>query len=65
MNMFDMLEIFKWMQDFGQGIKKFKWMGGDDDDVLFQCFDVGGECSNLDICWWFGGDGNICLQEFV
>lgn len=61
MNTFDTLETPKWMQDLGQGIKKPKWMGGDDDDAPPQRPDAGGERSNSDIRRWFGGDGNIRL----
>lgn len=60
MNTFDTLETPKWMQDLGQGIKKPKWMGGDD-DAAPQRPDAGGARSNSDIRRWFGGDGNIRL----
>lgn len=59
-NTFDTIETPKWMQDFGQGIKKPKWMGGDDDETP-QRPNAGGERTNSDIRRWFGGDGNIRL----
>jgi hypothetical protein len=59
-NTFDTMDTPKWMQDIGQGIKKPKWMGGDDDETP-QRPDAGGERNNSDFRRWFGGDGNIRL----
>lgn len=60
MNTFDTMETPKWMQDIGQGIKKPKWMGGDEGETP-QRPDAGGERNNSDFRRWFGGDGNIRL----
>lgn len=62
-NTVDTFEAPKWIQDFGQGVKKPKWMGGDDDE---QPSSSNGGASNSnnnsDIRKWFGGnDGNIRL----
>ncbi|KAL2213434.1 hypothetical protein CC79DRAFT_1391386 [Sarocladium strictum] len=61
MNTFDTLETPKWMQDIGQGIKKPKWMGGDDDNNTPQRPDAGQERNNSDFRRWFGGDSGIRL----
>lgn len=58
-NTVDTFETPKWMQDFGSGIKKPKWMGGDDQQQ--ERPSSNGERSNSDIRRWFGGDGNIRL----
>lgn len=51
-NTFDTIETPKWLQDIGSGIKKPKWMGGDDQ--------AGGSSSSQgndnDIRRWFGGE---------
>ncbi|KAH6888546.1 LMBR1-like membrane protein-domain-containing protein [Thelonectria olida] len=55
-NTMDTIETPRWMQDIGQGVKKPKWMGGDDD--------AGESSSNrgTDFRRWFGGgDGQIRL----
>jgi hypothetical protein len=58
-NTIDTIETPKWMQDFGQGIKKPKWMGGDDDNNNDQLpgAGAGGSSSNSgpDFRRWFGG----------
>ncbi|KAI2639682.1 LMBR1-like membrane protein-domain-containing protein [Hypomontagnella submonticulosa] len=57
-NTFDTMDTPKWLQDIGDGFKKPKWMGGNDE---------AGEGSNRagrndsDIRRWFGGDGRIRL----
>lgn len=57
-NTLDTMDTPKWFQDIGEGLKKPKWMGGNDD---------AGESSNRagrsdsDIRRWFGGDGRIRL----
>ncbi|GJN68979.1 hypothetical protein PCL_08140 [Purpureocillium lilacinum] len=53
-NTMDTIETPKWMQDFGSGIKKPKWMGGggggDDSGAA-------GQGGGGDIRRWFGGGG--------
>ncbi|KAI9166724.1 LIMR family protein [Paramyrothecium foliicola] len=57
-NTIDTLETPKWMQDFGQGIKKPKWMAGDDE----QQGSGSGSNNGADFRRWFGGgDGQIRL----
>ncbi|KAI1804366.1 LMBR1-like membrane protein-domain-containing protein [Daldinia bambusicola] len=57
-NTFDTIDTPKWIQDIGDGFKKPRWMGGNDE---------AGESSNSagrsdsDIRRWFGGDGRIRL----
>ncbi|KAH6636563.1 LMBR1-like membrane protein-domain-containing protein [Chaetomium tenue] len=46
-NTIDTLDTPRWLQDFGQGIKKPKWMGGDDDE--------GGGAGRGGGGGWFGG----------
>ncbi|KAK2592485.1 hypothetical protein QQS21_009830 [Conoideocrella luteorostrata] len=55
-NTFDTIEAPKWFQDIGQGIKKPKWMGGENGDNT-----AGTRQDNSDIRRWFGGDGQIHL----
>lgn len=58
-NTMDTLETPRWMQDFGQGVKKPKWMGGDGDD---QDASSSSSRTGTDIRRWFGGgDGQIRL----
>lgn len=60
-NTFDTLETPKWMQDFGSGIKKPKWMGGDD-EAPPQRPGGSSQRNDSDIRRWFGGnDGQIRL----
>jgi hypothetical protein len=55
-NTIDTIETPQWLQEFGQGIKAPKWMGGDEGQS------PSGERSNMDIRRWFGGgEGNIRL----
>jgi hypothetical protein len=54
-NTIDAIETPKWLQEFGQGIKKPKWMSGDEPES-------GGSSSNNnnngpDFRRWFGGSG--------
>ncbi|OTB06051.1 hypothetical protein M426DRAFT_319417 [Hypoxylon sp. CI-4A] len=57
-NTIDTIDTPKWLQEIGDGLKKPKWMGGNDE---------AGESSNRagrsdsDIRRWFGGDGRIRL----
>lgn len=60
-NTMDAIETPQWMQDFGQGIKKPKWMGGDEQPAAAAPRPSGGERNDSDIRRWFGGDGNIRL----
>ena len=62
-NTIDTIETPQWMQDFGQGIKKPKWMGGDDDAgaSAAQRPGAGHERNNSDFRRWFGGDAGIRL----
>ncbi|POR37207.1 LIMR family protein [Tolypocladium paradoxum] len=50
-NTVDTIETPKWLQDIGQGIKKPKWMGGDDEQR------PSGGRNGSDIRRWFGGGG--------
>jgi uncharacterized membrane protein YgcG len=50
-NTIDTLDTPRWLQDFGQGIKKPKWMGGDDDG------DDAGRGRSGSGGGWFGGGG--------
>ncbi|KAH6850172.1 LMBR1-like membrane protein-domain-containing protein [Chaetomium sp. MPI-CAGE-AT-0009] len=52
-NTIDTLDTPRWLQDFGQGIKKPKWMGGDDGDAGRGGSGGGGS----DVRRWFGGGG--------
>ncbi|KAL7626851.1 hypothetical protein AAE478_003625 [Parahypoxylon ruwenzoriense] len=57
-NTFDTMDTPKWLQEIGEGFKKPKWMGGNDE--------AGGSSnrpgrSDSDIRRWFGGDGRIRL----
>lgn len=51
-NTIDTIETPKWLQDFGSGIKKPKWMGGDDGPGPAG---AGGGQAGADIRRWFGG----------
>lgn len=51
-NTMDTIDTPQWLQEFGQGIKKPKWMGGDDEQR------PGAERTNSDIRRWFGGGGD-------
>jgi hypothetical protein len=59
-NTIDTLETPKWMQDLGQGIKKPKWMTGDNDGQ--EGSGSGSSSNGTDFRRWFGGgDGQIRL----
>ncbi|KAI5465602.1 LMBR1-like membrane protein-domain-containing protein [Mariannaea sp. PMI_226] len=56
-NTIDTLETPQWMQDFGQGVKKPKWMQGDN-----NAGESSGNRTGTDFRRWFGGgDGQIRL----
>ncbi|OTB20333.1 hypothetical protein K445DRAFT_312773 [Daldinia sp. EC12] len=57
-NTFDTIDTPKWIQEIGDGFKKPKWMGGDDE--AGESSSRGGR-SDSDIRRWFGGDGRIRL----
>ncbi|KAM7204059.1 LMBR1-like membrane domain containing protein [Naviculisporaceae sp. PSN 640] len=59
-NTIDTMDTPKWLQDIGHGIKKPKWMGGDDDGASSSRPQPGGR-SNSDVRRWFGGEGRIRL----
>lgn len=63
-NTVDTMDKPKWLQEIGQGIKKPKWLGGDDDDGSnAQGGSASGTGGDPDIRRWFGGagDGRIRL----
>lgn len=57
-NTIDSMDTPKWLQEIGDGIKKPKWMGGDDEDDRGN---GGGSRDGPDLRRWFGGDGRIRL----
>ncbi|KAI0200768.1 LMBR1-like membrane protein-domain-containing protein [Astrocystis sublimbata] len=65
-NTIDTMDTPKWIQEIGDGFKKPKWMGGDDNEVMSSAAsgsgnrDAGG-AGDSDIRRWFGGDGRIRL----
>ncbi|KAI0480675.1 LMBR1-like membrane protein-domain-containing protein [Xylariaceae sp. FL0804] len=68
-NTIDTIDTPKWLQEIGDGIKKPKWMGGEDEDDDGRAGGSGsgsgsgtrGERSASDPRRWFGGDGRIRL----
>ncbi len=52
-NTIDTFDTPKWFQEIGQGIKKPKWMGGDDEDVRSP--GLGGSSNSDGVRRWFGG----------
>ncbi|KAK0722405.1 LMBR1-like membrane protein-domain-containing protein [Lasiosphaeria miniovina] len=57
-NTIDTMDTPKWLQDIGQGIKKPKWMGGDDDEGSgSRPRDNNNGNNNSDVRRWFGGSG--------
>ncbi|KAL2135525.1 hypothetical protein VTI74DRAFT_8131 [Chaetomium olivicolor] len=54
-NTIDTLDAPKWLQDIGQGIKKPKWMGGDEGQGGSSR--AGGSGAGVDVRRWFGGRG--------
>lgn len=70
-NTFDTIDAPKWFQEIGDGIKKPKWMGGDDGAGENSNSSGSGSGSgsgnnraarsDSDIRRWFGGDGRIRL----
>ncbi|KAI0914474.1 LMBR1-like membrane protein-domain-containing protein [Ustulina deusta] len=59
-NTIDTIDTPKWIQEIGDGFKKPKWMGGDDEASGSSSRD-GGDAADSDIRRWFGGDGRIQL----
>ncbi|KAH8673886.1 LMBR1-like membrane protein-domain-containing protein [Xylariales sp. PMI_506] len=57
-NTIDTIDTPKWLQDIGDGFKKPKWMGGDDD--AGSSSGQGGR-NNSDVRRWFGGENRIRL----
>ncbi|KAI1818726.1 LMBR1-like membrane protein-domain-containing protein [Poronia punctata] len=55
-NTMDTIDTPKWLQEIGDGLKKPKWMGGDD-----QGTSGGSGTNDNDIRRWFGGDRRIHL----
>ncbi|KAK7940922.1 LMBR1 domain-containing protein [Apiospora aurea] len=65
-NTIDTIETPKWFQEIGDGIKKPKWLGGDEEGTQAGSSSGAGSGSNsnnLDVRRWFGGgnDGRIRL----
>ncbi|KAK8055920.1 hypothetical protein PG993_001147 [Apiospora rasikravindrae] len=67
-NTIDTIETPKWFQEIGDGIKKPKWLGGDEEGTQAGSSSAAGSGSgsnsnNLDVRRWFGGgnDGRIRL----
>lgn len=60
-NTIDTMDTPKWIQEIGDGFKKPKWMGGDDDEASGSSSGRGRGESDSDIRRWFGGDGRIRL----
>lgn len=54
-NTIDTLDTPRWLQDIGQGIKKPKWMGGDEDAAARPSGAFGRTDSGDGIRRWFGG----------
>lgn len=61
-NTMDTIDTPKWFQEIGDGIKKPKWLGGDDDDRAGPSSRPSGANRNgSDLRSWFGGDGRVRL----
>ncbi|KAK8049923.1 hypothetical protein PG994_011653 [Apiospora phragmitis] len=67
-NTIDTIDTPKWFQEIGDGIKKPKWLGGDEEGTQPGSSSAAGSGSgsnsnNLDVRRWFGGgnDGRIRL----
>ncbi|KAI1393746.1 LMBR1-like membrane protein-domain-containing protein [Hypoxylon trugodes] len=58
-NTIDTIDAPKWFQEIGEGFKKPKWMGGNDEEAGESSTRPGR--SDSDIRRWFGGDGRIRL----
>ncbi|KAI1151378.1 LMBR1-like membrane protein-domain-containing protein [Nemania diffusa] len=57
-NTMDTIDTPKWIQDIGDGFKKPKWMGGDNNEASGS---GSGTTGDSDLRRWFGGDGRIRL----
>ncbi|KAI1337902.1 LMBR1-like membrane protein-domain-containing protein [Xylariaceae sp. FL0016] len=67
-NTIDTIDTPKWLQEIGDGFKKPKWMGSDDNEASSSGTNGGGGNnvnrqgrSDSEIRRWFGGDGRIRL----
>jgi len=61
-NTMDTMDTPKWFQEIGGGIKKPKWLGGDDDDGAGPSSrPAGANRTGSDLRSWFGGDGRVRL----
>jgi hypothetical protein len=61
-NTIDTIDTPKWLQEIGQGIKKPKWMGGDDEGNSGSGRPTGPGRGSSDVRRWFGGgEGRIRL----
>ncbi|KAI0128889.1 LMBR1-like membrane protein-domain-containing protein [Xylariales sp. AK1849] len=60
-NTMDTIDTPKWIQEVGDGLKKPKWMGGDNDGAGGSSRPAAGGRSNSDVRRWFGGDGRVRL----
>ncbi|KAI8952843.1 LMBR1-like membrane protein-domain-containing protein [Xylaria longipes] len=60
-NTIDTIDTPKWIQEIGDGFKKPKWMGGDDNEASGSGSRDAGAAGDSDIRRWFGGDGRIRL----
>jgi hypothetical protein len=61
-NTIDTIDTPKWLQEIGDGFKKPKWMGGDDEgDGEGSSRPAAAGRSNSDVRRWFGGDGRVRL----
>lgn len=58
-NTVDTIDTPKWLQEIGEGFKKPKWMGGDDEEAGSSRPAAGR--SNSDVRRWFGGEGRVRL----
>lgn len=62
-NTIDTIDTPKWFQEIGDGIKKPRWLGGDDEGAQGGSSSGGGASggsnnNNLDVRRWFGGGGD-------
>ncbi|GAW19234.1 hypothetical protein ANO14919_087190 [Xylariales sp. No.14919] len=59
-NTIDTMDAPKWFQEIGDGFKKPKWMGGDN-EATASGSGAGADAGDSDIRRWFGSDGRIRL----
>ncbi|KAI2637429.1 LMBR1-like membrane protein-domain-containing protein [Xylaria nigripes] len=60
-NTIDTIDTPKWLQDIGDGFKKPRWMGGDDDNDEEAGSSNGHRRGDSDVRRWFESDGRIRL----